>query len=263
MRVTEKFKVRKVTVDPNISSILEEEVAVEAPIRIYLNNMRVATLMASPTMLRELAVGYIFSEGILKDREAVEKVTVEGNDVHLWLKEGSKADLVDIEKAGWGAVIKSACGSTADYVNRIFRYSEASSTYSISAEEIVRMVSELNLNSRTFKVTGGLHSAAIFEDGVMTSFSEDVGRHNAVDKAIGSSILKNVRFDRSILVTSGRQTGEMVAKVVRMGIPLSVSVSAPTHSGIEIAEETGLTLICFARGKRFNVYTRPERVRLN
>jgi len=262
--VTEKVKAFKVTLDPRGYSMSEEEVAVEASIRIHIDNRHIATLMASPTMLRELAVGYIFSEGILKNRDAMENITVEGDEVHVWLKEDARPDIVDLERGGSGRVIESACGSTIGYANNIPRHDvKVYSEYSISAEDILRAVSELNVNSRNFKATGGLHSAALFEDGAMVSFSEDVGRHNAVDKVIGSSIMKGVRFERSLIVTSGRQTGDMVAKAARIGIPISISVSAPLYSGIKIAEEAGVTLICFARGKRFNIYTGHERVRLD
>ncbi|MGB6680522.1 MAG: formate dehydrogenase accessory sulfurtransferase FdhD, partial [Candidatus Bathyarchaeia archaeon] len=86
---------------------------------------------------------------------------------------------------------------------------------------------------------------------------------NAVDKALGASILRNINLNRSVLVTSGRQSADIVAKAAQMAIPISVSISGPIHSGIRLAERVGITLICFARGKRFNIYTYPERVKLS
>ncbi|MGQ9543905.1 MAG: formate dehydrogenase accessory sulfurtransferase FdhD [Candidatus Bathyarchaeia archaeon] len=263
MQVTERVRVHRVTVGLNVTHTVDE-VATEIPVKIHLDKKHIATLMASPAMVCELAVGYLFSEGILKDRGLIGEIDVDGYDVYVRLEAGKRLDIVDLEAASLVRAATTACVSTFDYTDGIFDSNlTVPSTYSISAEDIARMVAELNVNSRVFKATGGLHSAAIFEDGGMAAFSEDVGRHNAVDKVIGAAVLKGVRFERSALVTSGRQTADMVAKAARMGIPLSVSISAPINSGIKIAEKTGVTLICFARGRRFNIYTKPERVRLN
>jgi len=94
-------------------------------------------------------------------------------------------------------------------------------------------------------------------------FSEDIGRHNALDKVIGKATLEGVEFTRTLLASTGRLTSEMVIKAASAGIPVIVSMAAPTDKGIKIAEITGLTLIGFARGRRFNIYTNPERIVIN
>ena len=242
------------------ASTVEEEVAVEAPANIYLNEKHVVTLLSSPYMLGELAVGHLFTEGILTEKEMISEVLVAGTDIHVRLKQDAK---VDLERRRLGRFVTTACGSLIDYLELMARIrKEVSTGYSVSAEEIERMVAELDSSSRVFKATGGIHSAAIFENGRMVAFSEDVGRHNAVDKVVGTSVLKDVDFARSVLVTSGRQTADIVAKAAQMGIPISASVSGPIHSGIKLAEKAGLTLVCFARGRRFNIYTSPERIKL-
>jgi len=116
--------------------------------------------------------------------------------------------------------------------------------------------------SKVFKTTGGTHSAAIFENGKLIAFAEDVGRHNAVDKVIGMAALGKTDFSKSVLVSSGRQPANMVLKAARVGIPIIASIAAPIYSGIEAARKTGVTLICFVRGQRINVYSNPERVEI-
>lgn len=257
---TAKATVSKVDVREGLTSTVKEEVAVEVPANIYLDKKHVVTLLSSPSMLGELAVGYLFSKGVLDDRGMISEVLVGGTDIYVKLKPGVK---VDLEPGQLGRVVTTACGSLVDYLESIAPIETKISTeYSVSAEDVVRMVAEFNSSSKIFRATGGTHSAAIFEEGKMVTFSEDVGRHNAVDKVVGASVLGDVKFKRSVLVTSGRQTGDIVAKAARMGIPFSVSISAPIQSGTELAERTGLTLICFARGRRFNIYTSPERVKL-
>jgi FdhD protein len=109
--------------------------------------------------------------------------------------------------------------------------------------------------------TGGTHSAAICgPGGDVFAFAEDVGRHNAVDKVVGSGALRGVDLSGCVLISSGRQSGEMVLKAARGGIPVVASVAGPLESGIRLAEAAGITLICFVRGRHMNVYTNPERI---
>jgi len=260
LSATAKARVLKVDLRDGSTSTVKEEVAVEAPANVYLNDNHVVTLLSSPYMLGELAVGYLFSEGMLTEKGMISEILVAGTDVHVRLKQDAK---VDLERARLGRFVTTACGSLVDYLQLMARIKrEISRDYSVSAEEMERMVAELNSSSRVFKATGGIHSAAIFENEKIVAFSEDVGRHNAVDKVVGASVLKDVNFEKSVLVTSGRQTADMVAKAAQMGIPISASISGPIHSGIKLAEKAGVTLVCFARGRRFNVYTSPERIRL-
>ena len=127
---------------------------------------------------------------------------------------------------------------------------------------IIRDLSiSLNKASMTYRTTGGTHSAALFStEGELLIYSEDVGRHNAVDKAIGSSLLGEVQLDNKILAVSGRLSEELVFKCARARMPLVMSLSAPLSRGLELAKMAGITLIGFARGDRFNVYTHPHRI---
>lgn len=261
MSSTAKATVWKVNLTEDSILMIDEEVAVEVPVNIYINKQHIVTLLTSPSMLTELAVGHLFTQGFLEDKAVIDEVLVAGTDIHVKLKPKVK---IELESSKLGRVVTTACTSLVDYLQLVVRLkANIESDYQISAEEVVRMVAELNDHSRIFKVTGGVHSAAIFESGRMIAFTEDVGRHNAVDKVIGASILKDADLGRAGLVTSGRQPADIVAKAAQMGIPFSISISGPIHSGVKLAEKVGITLICFARGKRFNIYSSPDRVRMS
>ena len=133
------------------------------------------------------------------------------------------------------------------------------SEYKIQAETIPKLVNELD-EGKLFQSTGGVHVAALFENESLLAFAEDVGRHNAIDKVVGIGIKREADFSNSIIVSSGRQPADMVLKVARVGTPIIVSRAAPIRSGIIAAQKTGLTLICFARENRFNVYTNSQRI---
>ena len=117
-------------------------------------------------------------------------------------------------------------------------------------------------NQEIFKNTGGVHAAAIIDySGNILSMGEDVGRHNAVDKAIGKMVLKGIhRSPEAVLQVSGRAGFEIVQKAAMYGIPVVSSVSAPSSLAVELADEFNMTLVSFVRGRSFNIYTHPERI---
>jgi FdhD protein len=123
------------------------------------------------------------------------------------------------------------------------------------------MVKDSISKSIIFRNTGGVHSASIFIDRFLKGFAEDVGRHNAVDKVIGICLDNNVSLERAVLITSGRQTADIVMKAARCRIPFTVSMRAPLSSGVYAAKLTGVTLISFVRGRKMNVYSNPERIK--
>jgi FdhD protein len=111
-----------------------------------------------------------------------------------------------------------------------------------------------------FKATGGVHSAALCEAKSILVFSEDIGRHNAIDKIFGECILKDIPTEGCLIITSGRVSSEILLKVARRNIPLLISKSAPTNLGVRLADDLGITLVGFARGRRMNIYTNGWRI---
>jgi formate dehydrogenase accessory protein FdhD len=137
------------------------------------------------------------------------------------------------------------------------------SNLTVKAQTILDSISKMNCLAKGFKETGGLHDSGIFKtDGIMMAFSEDVGRHNTVDKVIGAASLDKVNFSECFMIITGRVPGDMIYKAAKVGLPIVASVAAVLNSGVSSAEKANITLVGFVRGKRMNVYTCPERILL-
>lgn len=236
-------------------------VAEEKPLHIFLNKTHYATIFSSPSNLKELAVGHVLTEGIVKTVKEIEQIRLRNEQLcRVKLKSN-----IDLEKRlrlskPYSRVILSACGGPAP-----FQFSgklpKIKSDLHVKAELIHDCVSRLNFVAETFRKTGGVHAAAIYTDsGKLVAFAEDVGRHNAVDKVIGISALNETNLGLCFLTLSGRLTGDVVLKAARVGIPIIASLAAALDSGITIAKKAGISLIGFVRGKRMNVYNFPERI---
>ncbi len=255
---TARVRVRKLDLSLELDETCDDDVAVETPIEIVLNGESIVALYATPLQIEELAIGFLVDEGIVESEGDLTSVRSIGRTVDV----EARADRVHLgDWKGFRAVLTS-CGSTVDFsrFSNKLSFPNVRSGYTIGADNISSMISELSRSSQGFRRTGALHSAAIFHGKSMKAFAEDVGRHNAIDKVIGSSLRQNLDLAHVVLATTGRQPADMVLKVARVGIPISVSMRGPIHSGIITAEEVGLTLVCFARGHKMNVYTYPERV---
>ncbi|MDH5449437.1 MAG: formate dehydrogenase accessory sulfurtransferase FdhD [Candidatus Bathyarchaeota archaeon] len=241
-------------------------VAEEAPFHVFLNQTHYVTILCTPSQLKELAVGYLLSEGLLKSIDEIREVRLEtGDKCVVRLK-----PYLDVERQiamaqPFARVIISACGS-ADYwpISKLMdrlNLPETARGFKMEANLLLASVRQLNKFAEGFRKTGGVHVAALYSrEGRPIAIAEDVGRHNAVDKVIGECALKSVNFTECFVALSGRLTGDIVLKAARMQIPIVVSVAAAINSGIEVAKRTGITLVGFARGKRMNAYTHIERI---
>jgi formate dehydrogenase accessory protein FdhD len=258
-----KGSVRLHRLDLNKGTFTETDdvVASDKAICVFINDEYYRTLIATPTMVEELVIGHLLGEGIVTSIDVVKRIEVEPLRVNVELQGETDLDLVNRSKIN---LITTACGSittplTGDQLDPL----KIEPDIEVEAERIWGMIRELNKRSMVYQETGGTHSALICKtDGGVVSFAEDVGRHNAVDKAIGACALARADFNKCVLVSSGRQSGEMVLKAARSGIPIIASVAAPLESGITLSKAAGITLICFVRGQRMNIYSHPRRVSL-
>jgi FdhD protein len=260
LKTVAKIRARKIDLDKRIDKFEEELVAIENPVKFFLNEKPLITIMALPSNLKEMAIGFLVDEGIVPSRQDILDIIVNKNEIWIKSKKVDRKRLKSIIKKG---VIVTSCSSRADFyrvIGEIKKIPLAKNHY-VEAKDILEMVKESTSKSALFKTTGGVHSASIFVDNILRGFAEDVGRHNAVDKVIGICLDNDIQLERAILITSGRQTADTIIKATRCKIPISVSMRAPLSSGIYAAELTGITLICFVRGQKMNIYSHPERVK--
>ena len=217
-------------------------------------------------MKRELVLGHLLSEGIIQNLNEIIKIQFsKAGKCKVTLKPNIHLDSRIISSLPFARVITTVCSQTNNWplsklLDRI-KIPKVEPNFRVNAQLIVEACRHLNTLARIFRETGGVHAAAIFSSiGDLISFAEDVGRHNAVDKAIGAASIHGHVLSESFLTSTGRLSGDIVLKTARVKIPIVASLAATLSSGVKIAEMTGITLIGFVRGHRMNIYTHPKRV---
>lgn len=243
-----------------ITDGVEEEIldtiATEIAFTLKVNDQVLVSLLCSPAELDAMAVGFLLSEGMITSRESLLEVTVDEQNAEVQVRlNGAPAD--------WGAIfnkktITSGCGQGVTFSN-------SASLTSLTRREPIRsssvrifeLLRQFARSSELYQQTGGVHSAALAADDEIILFAEDIGRHNAVDKLIGKAFLAGIDLSDKLLLSSGRISGEIMTKVIRNRIPVLITRTAPTCMSIAHAEEHGVTMIGFARGRRLNIYTHP------
>ena len=241
----------------NSRSDIEDIVVREFPLTIVLDNQELVTLLCSPTNLKYLVIGFLFSEGLLKSKDEIKKIVVDDQRGIAWVETERGKDfatelLFKYSGGGRGRSFYSAADTQSQ--------AKVESQVKISARQVFSLVSEFQHRCQIYQATGGVHGAALCDTkGIMVS-SEDIGRHNAIDKIFGECILKDIPTDDRIVITSGRVSSEILLKVAKRNIPILISISAPTDLGVRLANDFGVTLIGFVRERRMNIYTGGWRV---
>jgi FdhD protein len=237
-----------------------DEVASELPVRLVLNDEPLVTLLCTPSELEELAVGFLLTEGILREKKAIKKLEIDEKELSVRIE---LSDLPpDFSKMFEKRTISSGCGkgvTFTSYRREADRRIEAKGQI-LSLKDIRKLLGTFRNISSLYLDTGGVHSAGLSDGKEVLFFSEDIGRHNAVDKLIGKAFLQSVPVENKILITSGRVTSEIMTKAGRNRFPILISRAAPTCMAVSYAEDMGITLIGFARGDRMNIYTWPNRI---
>ncbi len=233
----------------------EDQIIREVPVTIYVNGQELVTMLATPRELDELALGYLYAEGFLAGTHQMERVVVdpEKNLVQVSLRTDIDRGL----KLYGRRMLTSGCGRGSVFYQSqdALEVRAISSSFSVSPERVTGLVRQLQDSSLLFRQTGGVHGAALADKEEIILFREDIGRHNAVDKIAGRCLLDGLERGDKLLLTSGRVSSEIVLKAAKLGVPLLVSPSAPTELAVQMARRLQLTLVGFARGKRFNVYS--------
>nr|WP_168513263.1 formate dehydrogenase accessory sulfurtransferase FdhD [Streptomyces sp. S1D4-11]QIY99477.1 formate dehydrogenase accessory sulfurtransferase FdhD [Streptomyces sp. S1D4-11] len=276
-RVTERRKVIRIR-DGAISTRPDTLVA-EEPLEIRLNGKPLAITMRTPGDDFALAAGFLVSEGVFGEADEVQNIvycagaTVDGsntyNIVDVRTAPGVVMPDITLERNVYTTSSCGLCGKASlDAVRTTARWAidDGADAPPVRLEPalLAGLPDRLREAQRVFDRTGGLHAAALFtEDGEMLDVREDVGRHNAVDKLVGRALQRgDLPLSRTILLVSGRASFELAQKAVMAGIPVLAAVSAPSSLAVDLAAETGLTLVGFLRGPSMNVYAGEHRIAL-
>ncbi len=241
-----------------------EMLAVEEPLEIRIDGRPLAVTMRTPGDDIDLVAGFLFTEGIVRAPDDIAEIRkCHDNVAEVRLGHGV---LLAEDQLRRNFLTTSACGlcgkESIDAVRTRARFDVTRDQVRVDPAELARLPDRLRKAQRVFERTGGLHAAAVFSsDGVMLALREDVGRHNAVDKVIGWALREGRLPLRSrVLLVSGRASFELAQKALMAGIPVLAAVSAPSSLAVELADEAGLTLVGFLRGRSMNAYTGVRRL---
>jgi FdhD protein len=221
--------------------------AVEETIELYVNNKRIASILATPEQLKQLAVGYLVCEGIIKTEDEIEDIRIDNNRIFTQITQNEHFDL-------WFELRSSGCiGVNWEHNEDVKVESNTRFNPAIIKKSLHYMESDI------YQLTRGTHAACIIDTfGNCVASAVDVGRHNAVDKAIGQALIDGFDPGKHFLLSTGRQPAGMVLKVARAGIPMVVTKTAPLNSGIETARKTGICLVGFASLESLTVFANPR-----
>ncbi|HHT50186.1 MAG TPA: formate dehydrogenase accessory sulfurtransferase FdhD [Eubacteriaceae bacterium] len=260
IKVEQKKQLLINRVKNNKNELLEDSIIVEYPLTIFLNNNEFVTLLCSPTGLEYLIIGFLISEGIIRNKEEIENIKIDEEKGHAYIDIKDKT--LFAEKLFGKRTITTGCGKGTVFYNVLDSLGTKSikNNFKIGANMVLDFSRQLNQDSILFLETGGVHSCALCDNDEIILFHEDVGRHNALDKIIGEALLRDIKLEDKILITSGRISSEMIIKTTKNGIPIVVSRSAPTDLAVKIAKQFNVTLIGFARGNRMNIYNGINRI---
>ena len=243
----------------------DDELAVEIPLLINLRSTggpakSVAVTMRTPGDDIELALGFLYSEGIIKQRGEVAGAKLGGegqSTVTVTLAAGVHVDWRRLERHSYTTSSCGVCGKTSlEQVHNAVPFPESFKSWQVPAKSITELPDKLRAAQTTFNRTGGLHGVGLFNlAGELLHHAEDVGRHNAMDKVVGWALQRDLlHLDEHIVVLSGRASFELIQKAAMAGIAFVVAVGAPSSLAVELAEEQGITLCGFVRGGGFNYY---------
>ena len=282
-RVTARRRAQHVTADVVVAR--PETLAVEEPLEIRVNGKPLTVTMRTPGSDVELAQGFLLTEGLVSRREDIAAVRYcngaavpipqslrsrppgDGlntyNVLDVTLAKGVAAPDVDMTRNFYMTSSCGVCGKASlDAVQTISKFAPGDDPVVVDAGALSALPDKLRDRQKVFAATGGLHGAALFDaQGTALVVREDIGRHNAVDKVVGWALESGqVPLTGTILLVSGRASFELTQKAVMAGIPVLAAVSAPSSLAVDLAAQSGLTLVAFLRGESMNVYSRPDRV---
>jgi len=265
------IQVKKVTDDH--SFITEDKLAVEEPLEIQLQyrdvgnvlTKSVSVTMRTPGNDKELATGFLFTEGIISQASLVVNTVSKGdtNIITVVLGDDVQPALHKTERNFYTTSSCGVCGKASiDAIKTVSPFPASEDHLCVDVSLFYGLQQTLKSHQHIFENTGGLHASALFDlQANLLYVREDVGRHNALDKLIGHAFLHNhLPLNNHILLLSGRASFELIQKAIMAGIKMIAAIGAPSSLAVQMAEEAGITLIGFLKHDRFNIYTGWQRI---
>lgn len=237
-----------------------DSVAVEDPLEINIGKTPLAVTMRTPGDDHDLAVGFLLTEGILLAPDEVRTVDrIDGSRVSVQLADGIDVDTARFQRNMFVSSSCGVCGKAS--LEAVELVASPAKDFTVSRSVVSALTDRLRDHQPTFDTTGGLHAAGLFDlSGEALAVREDVGRHNAVDKAIGAVAVTSWPLPHCLLVVSGRQSFEIVQKAAVVGVGGVIGVSAPSSLAVDLATRLNMLLVGFSRGNSFNVYAGEQRL---
>ncbi|MFT9496327.1 formate dehydrogenase accessory sulfurtransferase FdhD [Anaerosolibacter sp.] len=229
----------------------------EAPVDLILNGQKLVTFMCTPMNLKELALGHLYSRGLIKKTQDVLTLAACEDMKKIYVITSNK--IVD-EEYSISSVLTSSCGSGTIFTERLVNGGKNDSVYTITVEKLKGLSVEMLKKAELYKKMGGMHCACLSDGNKIAILREDVGRHNAVDKVIGKALFQEIDFSKALIFTTGRISLDMVLKAVAAGFPIIVSRSIPTNLALDLADELGITIVGRVVSSQPIVYTHRQRI---
>ncbi|RCW40618.1 MULTISPECIES: formate dehydrogenase accessory sulfurtransferase FdhD [unclassified Halanaerobium] len=229
----------------------------EVPVELNVNEKKLLTFMCTPQNLNELAVGYLYNKGLIQGIDDIMSLAACEDLKIINIK--SSRTIAEAEYS-LNSILVTGCGSNSGFKENFYNLEKINSDLMISLENVKKLTIEMLKKAVIYKKTGGVHCSAISDQDELLIVREDVGRHNAVDKVVGRALFEGIELAKSIIITTGRISSDMILKAVSSRIPIIISRSIPSSLALEIAEEIGITIIGRAVSKKPIVYTHEDRI---
>lgn len=242
---------------------IEDTIVKEFPLTIFVNRQEFATMVCTPTHFEEMVVGFLASEGVIRIQQDILSLNIDEDAgfAHVMLH----TEVTTSQQYYTKRFIGSCCGKSRQFYfhNDVRTAKTSTSIQTITPSQCICLMNRMQASSVVFQETGGVHNAALCTPDEIIVSRTDIGRHNALDKLYGYSLLHKIPVREKIIVFSGRISSEVLVKAAKIGVGIVLSKSAPTDLAIKLAEDLNITAVGFIRGDSFNIYSHPERIVLN
>jgi FdhD protein len=228
------------------------QVPEEAEITVFVNHKELVTLMCTPNKLNFLVLGFLYSEGIISGLSDMTSMRVcdEESEVDVRLT-NAEFELPMVR------TLTSGCSGGVAFETK---HERVQSDITVSPQEILELMKQFLKAMELYKNCGGVHASALCDKDKLLIVSEDIGRHNTLDKIQGECLMRKISTKDRLLMSTGRVSSEMLLKAARMQVPIVVSRTSPTGRAVELANDLGIALVGYVRGNRLSVYSHPERL---